>query len=222
MPHRPRQRGKAARITLHQGHARIHLGVARLRLDAQRRRKAAGFQHRRPVRVVIAQHHRLPLQGPDQFAIPVEAFGQLLQLFVQHRAGLALAAQPFAHARQGIVTFRLGEQHVIAQHGHLLALQQLLAQAGQHAARPGPAAILLQALLVDIDDDDALIQRGRRATVHQHHVVHLLLEPGDGAVLHDAQGMRQHHQQGHQPQQHAAPAARTPQVQALTRPAPAP
>ena len=53
---------------------------------------------------------------------------------------------------------RFGEQHVV-DNDLRPCCRQLLDQSGMQIPRPGPAAVLLEALLVDLDDDDAIVRR---------------------------------------------------------------
>jgi hypothetical protein len=57
-----------------------------------------------------------------------------------------------------------GEDHVETEQRHAVPLEELGHHLGHQPAAPGPAADLTQALLVDVEDDDAALDTAR----HRH------------------------------------------------------
>jgi hypothetical protein len=105
------------------------------------------------------------------------AAAQATAVGAQVEAGEHRPALPGA-GEGGVTRGGLGEDQVHAQGGHLLALQQLVAQGGQAFAGPGPVPQGLQAGLVQIDDGDVGVGCDRLAAQLLAPVLGDLLQPG--------------------------------------------
>jgi hypothetical protein len=120
------------------------------------------------------------------------------RLVLQFRLG------QLAQALQARTLVRLGEHDVEAQQRDLLAVEQLVDHFSHAVTAPWPAADFGQALFVQVDDDDALVQRlghGRP----QPRVIDDVVQPlqhADGQHAHD---VHQGEQQGNQRDGNARP-----------------
>jgi hypothetical protein len=180
----------------------------------------AGLERRRPSLAPGSQrkgrHRRAPAQALRQRRVGV---GQMRQRLLECRLLVArlrpLAPQPGEVDRRHAV--RLREQDV-ERHRLRAQLAQPVDQPGDLAARPGPLAQPLQALLVDIDDAHrlGLINPRQRPLIAVEHQVAQLVD--EGRLARAQQHRRHHDQPGNrhiQPALHARPSLpmAPPQVQ---------
>ena len=93
-----------------------------------------------------AEHDR---RLADRLGEDLVVGGKLLDLLSQARQSLRL--RPEAERVGGRHAIGLGEHHVEADRGRAIG-GELVDEVGEHRARPGPLAHLLQRVLVDIDD----------------------------------------------------------------------
>ena len=128
------------------------------------------FQHHRrgqlpggsPIPVtgeVVAQHDRLLLQCPGEHRVVIKRALDLIEAL--GKAGLVthLVLSQLAQPLQAGTVVRLRKHHVKTDQRRLLAVQQLADQLPQLVTPPGPAANFGQTLLVNVDNDDALVHR---------------------------------------------------------------
>ena len=122
-------------------------------------------------------------------------------------AGLVLQGtlRQLLQAGKARAAVRLCKKHVKPDHGHLLALEQLVRKACKLVAPPGPVADALQALLVDIDNDDTLVQRARHGGT-QPGVIDDVVQPLQNLQVQHVGHVQQRKHQGDEGDGGAAPA----------------
>ena len=146
---------------------------------------------------VVAQHHRAALQRAGQPGVVIELGRQ--RLHGGGKAGLASerTGGQALQLCQGGAGVWLGEHGVEPEQGDLLFFKQRVDQLGHAIARPGPAADFGQAGLVDVDDDNALLQRAGQGGA-QPGVVNDVVQPLQHTHGHDAHRMKHGQQQREQ------------------------
>ncbi len=110
---------------------------------------------------VVAKHDLPALHRRGEAGIVVELCAQSAVGALESRNFLQVAARQRVEridARAGIA-FR--PDHVEAEHRHAELVEQLVHHLGHQGAAPGPAADLAEALLVDVEDDDAPVDAAR-------------------------------------------------------------
>ena len=146
---------------------------------------------------VVAEHHRTILDAGCEQSIEIESAAQLLV----HRLERARVLQfllrqrvQHLHARACVA---LGPDDVEADHRHAILVEQLVHQARHDVAAPGPAPDLAQALLVDVEDDNARVTLAGHGQLQPrviNDVVELMDEPDfvdPGGVPDEEDGDRQ-------------------------------
>ena len=158
----------------------VELGIAAVEAAFGYHRLGQGVDAHCPILAVevVAEHHRAGFQARGEAGVEVQARAQRrvcpLELVRVLELGLRQAIE-HVDARAWIT---LGPDHIEGQELHPLALEQPLDQLGHHVAAPGPAADLAQALLVDVEEDDAVVSRARHGH-RQARVVHDVVELRD-------------------------------------------
>ena len=158
--------------------------------------KAALAQHRLGQRVdpdraivaveVIAEDDRPVLQARREACVEIEARPQAGVRRLELRCIFQRALRETIEHVDAGARIALRPDDVERQELHAMALEQLVEQLGHDVAAPGPAADLAQALLVDVEDDDAVVTRAR----HRHRearVVQDVVQLGDEADALEAQ-----------------------------------
>ena len=121
--------------------------------------------HRLLLRVeVVAEHHRPALHRRGEERVVVELRPQLAVGLLEASRLLQLALRERVERLDARARVALGEYHVEAEHGDAVPVEELSDRFGHELAAPRPAADLAQALLVDIEDDDAALD----APGHRH------------------------------------------------------
>lgn len=147
---------------------------------------------------VAAQHHVAPAQGVGEAAVVVDGGGEFAHGIGQPGVAFGLSPGQLAQRVEAGAAVGLAEHQVKAQGGDALPFEQFLGQRGQPVAPPGPTPDLGKAALIDVDDDDALVERAWRGQA-QSHVVQHIVEATQRADFENAAGVkqqRQHHQHG--------------------------
>ena len=125
---------------------------------------------------VVAQHRRMPLKAARKQGIVVEGRSQTSQLLGKARSfGQGPSLQGAQGCQPGAVV-ALGKHHIKAHHGHTLACEQFLGQVCEFVSAPGPAPDAIDALFIDVHNDDALVKSSRHPEA-QTSVVNELIQP---------------------------------------------
>ena len=125
---------------------------------------------------VVAQHRRMPLKAAREQGIVVEGRSQTSQLLGKARSfGQGPSLQGAQGCQPGAVV-GLGKHHIEAHHRHTLACEQFSGQVCEFVSAPGPAPDAIDALFIDVHNDDALV-KGSRHPQAQAGVVDELVQP---------------------------------------------
>ena len=147
----------------------------------QHRLRQAIDAHRAVLAVeVIAEHDRPAFHGRREARIEVERGPQRGVRRLELARILELALREPVEDIDAGARIALGPDHVERHELHVMALEELVDELGHQVAAPRPVADLAQALLVDVEDDDAVFARAR----HGHRkarVVHDVVQLGDEA-----------------------------------------
>jgi len=156
-------------------------------------------------RQVVTQHHRLPLQGPRKKRVIVQRWCQAFQLLPEGRLTAQRSLRQLLQRREARAFIGLCKQHVKPHHRYLLALKQFVHQRGHLVPAPGPLADTPEALFIDIDDDDPLIQRAGHGHP-QAGVVDDVVQPFQHLQVEHIGHMQQRKHQRYQRDRNAPPA----------------
>ncbi len=138
----------------------------------------------------VSQHRVAVLEGAREHRVVLKLRCEPFQLLAESRV---VRQRPVGQSLQDLQPRALvvfGEDHVEAHGAHAVVVEQLIDDACDRVARPGPAAELAQAALVDVDDDDALVDGARERQV-QTRVIGDVLELLDEAESHRAGRVQQ-------------------------------
>ena len=129
---------------------------------------------------VVAEHHRASLDRLREQPVIVELRPHLLVEVLEAGDLLQLLLRQLVEGADAgrVVGFR--EHHVEAHDRELVLVEQLVHEPRHDVARPGPARHLLQALLVDVEDDNAAVDGARHGHV-EPRVVDDVVQLGDDA-----------------------------------------
>ena len=163
--------------------ARQHGGVE------QRRWKNARALRTRFAAQVEAEHRIAPGERTCKAGIVVELGPQTSERALESAGKLGVAADDPFERRQPRARVGLGEQDVESHDCGALSREQFVGKGRHPVAPPWPAAHLGEAALVDVDDDDARVQRARHEAA-QACVGDREVELGDEAQRQHADGMR--------------------------------
>lgn len=156
---------------------------------------------------VVAQHRRMPMKAASKQGIVVEGRSQTSQLLGKAwGSGQGPSLQSAQGCQPGAVV-ALSKHHIKAHHRHTLACEQFLGQVCEFVSAPGPAPDAIDALFIDIHNDDALV-KGSRHPQAQAGVVNELVQPLQQRQGHGGRNMQKRQCQRDQREQHAAPAAK--------------
>ena len=137
---------------------------------------------------VIAQDHRAALDRRREQAVVVELFPQVAVDLLKRRDRLQiLLRQRVEHVDPG-ARIALRPDHVEAEDPDAVLVEQLVDQLGHQPAAPRPAADLAEALLVDVEDDDAGVDPARHGEA-QPRVVDDVVDLGDEPDLVESGGV---------------------------------
>src|SRR4029079_11411245 len=113
------------------------------------------------VREVIAEHDRAALHFLGEQAIELELRCNRLQRGLELSVVLELVLpNRLQHSQAGALVL-LREHDVEAHDLSLVLVEQLVEEQSETIAPPGPAPLLLQSFLVDVDDDDTRVDAAR-------------------------------------------------------------
>ena len=132
------------------------------RLEHRGRQRAAGARVA-VARQVVPEHDRPPLDRPHELRVVVEARPQRRERRLKVRHVLQRAFREAVENPQPAGAIGLGEHDVEAEDRDAVPFEKLVDQAGHDVAAPRPLPELgrRQALLVDVEDDDALVDAPR-------------------------------------------------------------
>jgi hypothetical protein len=179
------------------GKGNIATGEAALR-QYGRGYGAAGYAVAAP-REVIAEDNRPPLEGFGEAPVVVELRAQRLKSCLKLGAVLQFAfRQPVQHPQPGaLVGFR--EDHVEAEQGDAVLVEQLPDELRYAIPSPGPTADFPKRFLVDVENDDAIVHALRHGETH-FGVIDDGVKAIDEAELVEPRGMAEQNQQYHEPE----------------------